>query len=122
MTTPEAMEHAQGPFDHVNLVLRFVLELVMFVGLAWAAASLVSGTWQSIAAAVLAPVVAVGLWGVLIAPGSRRRLPDPARLVVELLLFAATGLVLAAAGHPGGGLAFAVVAAANALVLRWRRI
>lgn len=122
MTTPEAMDHAQGPFDHVNLVLRFALELVMFVGLAWAAAALVSGTWQSIAAAIIAPVVAIGLWGVLIAPGSRHRLADPARLVVELLLFAATGVVVAAAGRPGWGVAFAVVAAANALVLRWRRL
>ncbi|KQX68621.1 hypothetical protein ASD06_17950 [Angustibacter sp. Root456] len=116
------MDHAQRPFDHVNLVLRFLLELVMFIGLAWAAAALVSGTWQSIAAAVLAPVVAIGVWGVLIAPGSRRRLPDPARLVVELLLFAGTGVVVAAAGLPAWGVALAVVAALNALVLRWRRI
>jgi hypothetical protein len=122
MTTPEAMEHAQGPFDHVNLVLRFVLELVMLVGLAWAAAALVSGTWQSIAVAVLAPVVAIGLWGVFVAPGSRRRLADPARLVVELVLFAVTGALVAAAGRTAWGVAFAVVAAANALVLRWRRV
>ncbi|MGN6303085.1 MAG: YrdB family protein [Angustibacter sp.] len=122
MTTPDGPDHAQGPFDHVNLVLRFVLELVMFVGLAWAAAALVSGRWPSIAAAVVAPVVAIGVWGVLIAPGSRRRLADPARLVVELLLFAATAVGVAAAEHPAWGIAFAVVAAANALVLRWRRI
>ena len=97
MTTPDAMEHAQGPFDRVNLVLRFLLELVMFVGLAWAAAALVPGRWPSIAAAVLAPVVAIVLWGALIAPGSGRRLAEPARLVVELALFAATGGVVAAA-------------------------
>lgn len=122
MTTPDAMEHAQGPFDRVNLVLRFLLELVMFVGLAWAAAALVPGRWPSIAAAVLAPVVAIVLWGALIAPGSGRRLAEPARLVVELALFAATGGVVAAAGHEGWGVGFAAVAAANALVLRWRRL
>jgi hypothetical protein len=122
MTTPEAMEHAQGPFDHVNLVLRFLLELVMVGALAWAGAALVSGTWQSIAAAVLAPVVVVGIWGLLVAPGSGRRLRDPARLAVELALFAATAVALAAAGQPAWGVGFVVLAAANALVLRWRRV
>ena len=121
MTTPEAMEHAQGPFDHVNLVLRFLLELVMLVALAWAGATIASGTWQSITAAVLAPVVAIGVWGVLIAPGSRHRLPDPARLVVELVLFCATGAALSWAGRTALGVAFTVVAAANAVVLRLRR-
>jgi hypothetical protein len=122
MTTPDATEHAQGPFDHVNLVLRFLLELVMLAALAWSGAAIASGTWPSVAAGVLAPVAAIGLWGLLVAPASRHRLPDPARLVVELALFAATGLALAVAGHVPLGVAFAVVAAANALVLRWRGV
>jgi hypothetical protein len=120
MSSPDAMEHAQGPLDHVNLVLRFVLELVMLAALAWSGAVIAEGWWLSIAAAVLAPVVAIGLWGLLVAPASRHRLSDPARLVVELALFAGTALALAAAGHAVAAVAFAVVAAANALVLRWR--
>jgi hypothetical protein len=120
MTTQDAMDHAQGPFDHANLVLRFLLELVMVVALAWSGASLASGMWPSIAAGVLAPVVAVGLWGWLMAPNSAHRLPDPVRLVAELALFAATGLAVAAAGRAALGIVFAAVAAANAVVLRLR--
>jgi hypothetical protein len=122
MTTPDAVEHAQGPLDHVNLVLRFLLELVMLAALAWSAATITDGRWPSVLAAVLAPVVAIGLWGLLVAPGSRQRLPDPARLVVELALFSATGLALAWAHHVALGVVFAVAAAANAVWLRWRGV
>jgi hypothetical protein len=46
--------------------------------------------------AVIAVVVAATIWGLWIAPRARQRLPDPWRLIVEIVLFglATAGLVI----------------------------
>ena len=59
------------------------------------------------------PLLAAVAWGLLVAPASRRRLADPARLVVEILLFAAGTAALAAVGSPLAAIVFAIVVAAN---------
>ena len=46
-----------------------------------------------------APLLAAVVWGAWIAPRARRRLLDPARLLVELGLFAVAGLAFAQTGH-----------------------
>ena len=65
-----------------------------------------------------APLLAAAVWGVLVAPASRRCLADPARLVVEVLLFAAGFIALAAAGYLPVAVSFAVVVAANIILDR----
>lgn len=92
--------------------LRFLLELCTLVALAVAGAAL--GWW----AAVLAPAVLVAVWGRFVAPNSAHRLDDPARLLLELGLFAATGAALAAAGHPLPAAALATSSAAVAVGVR----
>ena len=81
----------------LNLGLRFVLELCMLVAL---------GIWgfsENIVLGIAAPLAAAVVWGFWIAPKASRRLRDPLRLVVELLLFAAAGAALAAARPPTRG-------------------
>jgi hypothetical protein len=73
----------------VNLALRFALELA-----------------------------AAAVWGRWMAPASRHRLADPARLLVEAAFFAAAGVALAAAGRWLLGAALTAVAVANAGLLR----
>jgi hypothetical protein len=100
----------------VNLGLRFVLELCMLVALA------IWGFSENIVLGIAAPLAAAVLWGLWIAPKATRRLRDPLRLAVELLLFGAAGVVLAAAGHPVAAAIFlAAVALSEVLMLVWRQ-
>jgi hypothetical protein len=76
------------------LAVRFLAELGMLVCLG-------VGGWQRadtlLASAVLGivlPIAAAGLWGRWISPRATRRLPDPARLGVEVMLFAAALLLV----------------------------
>lgn len=98
----------------LNLGLRFVLELCMLVGL---------GIWgfsENIVLGIAAPLAAAVVWGLWIAPKASRRLHDPARLVVELVLFGAAGAALAAADHPLAAAVFlAAVAVSEVLMLAW---
>jgi Protein of unknown function (DUF2568) len=94
------------------LAVRFVSELALLAVLA------IVGRHVSVALAVLLPVLAAVLWGVLLAPKARRRLPDPGRLVVELALFAGSAAALATAGYVFVAIVFGVVAVGCAAVVR----
>ena len=107
-----------GPLVGALLALRLVSELALLAGAAWAAgARFYSPAPAALAGAATALVVAA-VWGVWVAPASRRRLPDPARLAVEVVLFAgvAAGLVGVHAVIPG--LLLAVVGVGTAFALR----
>ena len=65
-----------------------------------------------------APLLAAVIWGLWVAPASRRRLPDPARLVVEVVLFAAGVAALAAAGYVVVAVVFGVVVTVNIVLVR----
>ena len=98
----------------LNLGLRFVLELCMLVAL---------GIWgfsENVVLGIAAPLAAAVIWGLWIAPKAARRLRDPARLAIELLLFGAAGAALAVAGHALAAAIFlAAVALSEALLLAW---
>jgi Protein of unknown function (DUF2568) len=100
----------------LNLGLRFVLELCMLVAL---------GIWgfsENVVLGVAAPLAAAVIWGLWVAPKAKRRLRDPARLVVELLLFGAAGVALAAADRPLAAAVFlAAVVLSEGLMLAWRQ-
>lgn len=68
----------------------------MFAALAYTGAAIADGL-VAILLAVVLPLAAVAAWGAFVAPRANRRLPDPARLLLELLLFGAAcaGLVAA---------------------------
>lgn len=68
--------------------------------------------------AVLLPVAAAAVWGLFIAPKAPRRLPEPARFLVEFALFAATGVVLALVGWVIAGIVLAVVGIGVAALTR----
>jgi hypothetical protein len=100
------------------LVLRFLSELALLAVLAVDGALLAAPGPVRLLAAVLAPVAAAVVWGLLVAPRARRRLTDPARLVVEVVLFVVAGGWLAAVGHPEGALTFTVGCVAAAVLVR----
>ena len=71
----------------VLLVLRFVAELALLAALAWGGWHLSDSTPISLLAAVLVPAIAALAWGRWVAPRAAHRLRDPARAVVEIVLF-----------------------------------
>jgi hypothetical protein len=90
----------------------FLAELAMLAGLAAAGVGLGGSLGTRIGLAVAFPLVAAVLWSLWLAPRARRRLPRGPRLAAKLVLLAATGALLVAAGHPVLGIAGFVVTAA----------
>jgi hypothetical protein len=92
--------------------------------LEWAGAGAGAGgavgwsVWLQVVLAIAAPCVVAAVWGAWLAPRARRRLADPARLALEVVLFLAGGLALLAAGQPELGAALAVLGVVNAVLVR----
>ena len=107
-----------NPFIGLNLGLRFVLEIAMLVALGWTGAELTSSLVADVALAVLLPLAAAGVWGVWVAPKAPRRLSDPGRLLVELVLFGAAVAGLLYSGHAVLAVVLALLVVANIAVLR----
>ena len=75
----------------INLLLRFLLELVMLAVIAYWGYHRFPG-WQGIVAAVAFPALAATLWGVFRIPNDPKpapvAIPGPLRLLLEWALFA----------------------------------
>ncbi|UDY34521.1 YrdB family protein [Dermatobacter hominis] len=93
-------------------VVRFGTELALLAGAAVAGWSI---AWPLV---FVGPVLVAVVWGLWIAPKASHQLPDPARLVVEIILFLAVGGALVAVGHPWFGGLLALVGVAVALLER----
>ena len=99
-----------------NLIVRFLLEIAAIVVLA----SLAFGHADAATriAGVVGALAFVALWGRFVAPRSTRRLPDPARLFLEICLFGAVAAALAvSSGTLAAGGVFAAVVALNEVLL-----
>jgi hypothetical protein len=95
------------------LLIRFLSEIGALVGFT------VWGFHESGWFGVIPPIVAAAIWGRWMAPRATRRLPDPRRLVAELVFFAAAASAFAAAGAPLLGVIYAAVAIACAVLVRY---
>jgi hypothetical protein len=84
----------------LNLPVRFLLEVAALAALSvfgWRAAE---PFLLRLALAAVLPVAAAAVWGTYVAPRATRRLPDPARFGVELLVFGPAVAALVATGLP----------------------
>lgn len=115
--TPEPTPRLSGVAG-VVLTVRFLTELALLGGLALAGTQLGGGVALAIVDAVLLPVAAAAIWGLFVAPRAARRLPEPARFLVEFALFAGTGVVLVLVGWPVSGIVLAVVGIGIAALTR----
>lgn len=100
------------------LAVRFATELAMLAVLAVAGASASAGLAGRIVLAVLGPVLAAAIWGLVIAPRARRRLGDPLRLAIEIVMFLASSVALALVGDVLAAVVFAVLAIGTAVLVR----
>jgi hypothetical protein len=87
-----------GGLRGLLLAIRFLLELALIVSLAYWGLRLDTGLAVRLIAGLGAAVVAIGVWGRWVAPKAPRQLEDPARFVVEVVLFACAAIGL---GHGG---------------------
>ena len=99
-----------------NLGVKFLLELAAFAAFAyWGSGA--GGGALPVVLAVVAPAVAIALWGAFAAPRSKRRLARAARVPFELSVFALAIGALLCAGHPVVAIVFGVVVFINAVLL-----
>jgi hypothetical protein len=121
MTTPEPAPPPRSPgaLTAFVLALRFVTELLLVGGAAWAASTRPTAVVLAVAAGILAALAVAAVWGVAIAPASRRRLADPLRLAVEIALFVAVAVGLAAVDHVPAAVVLAVLGSATAVGVRF---
>ena len=101
----------------LNLALRFLLELCLLAALAYWGFQTGAGLPARLVLGLGAPLLAAGLWGLFVAPTSRRRLPLPRRLLLEAVLFGAAVAGLAAAGQLTLAVVFGVVVVVNIALL-----
>jgi uncharacterized protein DUF2568 len=100
----------------VALALRFVVAELGAVGsfLWWGVAE----GGAAIVVGLVAGAAVVALWAAFVAPRASRRLADPARFVLELVIFAAATVALAGAAGWLLAAVYAAVAVATAAAAR----
>jgi len=99
-------------------MVAFLSELAMFATLGVAGWRLGGGGLISISLAVLYPALAVLIWSVWLAPRAAHRLGDPGRLIVQIVVFLATGVASAIAGRLVWGILLATVGVAAFVAAR----
>jgi len=102
----------------ILLTLRFLLELALIAAVGAGAWEIAGGGAPGAFAASVAAAAVVVVWGLAIAPRAKRRLPDPARLMLEMVLFVIGGLALVATDQTLLGIVFAMTSAAVAVAVR----
>ena len=103
----------------INVTLRFVLELCALGALGYWGFTAGSGTLGKVVLGLSAPILAAVLWGMFVAPKAARPLQDPAKLLVELVVFGAAAAGLFVAGQPFWAGALLLVYGVNRWLLVW---
>lgn len=89
--------------------VRFACEIAAVVAVVW---------WGWPVLGIVAGAIVIAVWGAWVAPKAKRRLPDPARLIVELVIFALATVAFAEVGQTVAAVVFAVASLATAALSR----
>jgi hypothetical protein len=111
-------QFGQSPAKTAVLAIRFGTELALLAVLVILGLNAGIGLAGRVVLAVGGPVVAAVLWGVAIAPQARRRLADPLRIAIEVVLFGAAAVGLGIEGSVIGAVIFSVVTIGVAALVR----
>ena len=82
----------------LNLAFRFILELLALVALFLWGTSVSDDLVIQLVVGLGVPALVMVLWSLFVAPRASRRLPDPSRLALELLIFAIAALAFGLTG------------------------
>lgn len=104
----------------VNLAFRFILEIVVLIALLYWGFSVSDNLLVQLVLALGAAAVVIAIWGTFVAPKAPRRLDDPVRAALEIVIFGAGVLAFIAAGQLLLGLLLAAAAAISlGLMFLW---
>lgn len=104
-----------------NLGLRLLVELGALVAVGYWGFHTGGAIATKIGLGLGAPLLLAVVWGVVMAPTSSRRAPEPWYTVLEIIIFGLASVALVFAGQPILALVFGVVAAINAALCKlWR--
>ena len=101
---------------HLNLAVKFLLELAVIAALGYWGASL-DGHVLAAIVMIVVPAAVIVLWARFAAPNAPGRLPRRSRIPFELTILLAGALALLAAGQPALAGALAAVIVVNAVLL-----
>ena len=100
-----------------NLVLRFIVELIGFAAVAYAAAQIPDNGLVSLLAAVGAAGALIAVWTVLVAPKTANGLSQPQKDVIGTVLLLLAVAALGLAGQVGLAVIYGAVVLVNAVLL-----
>ncbi len=104
----------------MNLGFRFILELVVLVALLQWGFHSSTDLLVQLVLGLGAVAIGIAVWGTFVAPKATRRLDDPARVAVEVVVFGAGALGFVATGAVLLGVLLAVSATISlALMFAW---
>ena len=106
-----------------NLAVRFLLELCALAAVGYWGFQAGERLPVRIVLGIGAPLLAAGVWGAFVAPKATRRLPDPWRMGLELVIFGTAVFVLHVSGRLplAAGLGGAVILSLTLMVLWGQR-
>jgi Protein of unknown function (DUF2568) len=110
---------ASGVGTTLVLGARFLTELALVAGAAWAASTTPRNPVVAILTGIAAALAVAAVWSVAIAPASRRRVKDPVRLAIEIALFLLVALGLDVVGQVVAAVVLAVAGVAAAVGVRF---
>lgn len=100
-----------------NLALRFLLELCALASLGYWGFHNVNGAFVKIACGIGAPLAAIIVWGLFVAPKAIVMVSGPLHLLLELVVLGSAAIALYAAGRPLLGLVFALSVIINRILM-----
>ena len=104
----------------LNLGFRFILELVVLASMLLWGFSSSDNLLIQLVLGIGAAAAVIAVWGTFVAPKAARRLEDPMRVALEVVVFGAGALALIASGYLIAGVLLAVTAAISiALMFAW---
>ena len=104
----------------LNLVFRFILEMVVLVSLLLWGFGASDQLLVQLILGLGAPAIVIVLWGTFGSPKAPRRLEDPARLALEVVVFGIGALAFVASGQAILGVLLAAAAAISlTLMFAW---
>lgn len=103
-----------------NLALSFVLELCLLAAFGYWGFKTGTGLLQQILLGIGIALVIATIWGIFLAPASKRRLPGVARLLLKTVLFGLGVSALYASGRAGLAISLGMAFVVNSvLAILW---
>jgi hypothetical protein len=102
---------------NLNLAFRFILEMLVLLALALWGFGVSDQLLLQFLLGLGAPTLAAAVWGTFVAPKAPRRLDDPTRLALEIVVFGAGTLAFIASGRLLIGVLLAVAAAISLMLM-----